>query len=95
VTDAGRLDRWNNLQWGDALLDIARDMARCYADADGTLAPHILATHRNRLRNAARCYRDAELGLLAGRVRWLSQRNNVADAWQKFDRLNAGGCGVT
>lgn len=94
MTDAGRLGRWNNLQWGDALLDNARDMARCYAAADGTLAPHILATHRKRLRNAAEFYRDAGLGLLAGRVRWLAQRENVVDAWAKFDRLNAGGCGV-
>ena len=94
MTDAGDLGRVHHLQWGDALLDDARSMARCYADADGTLALHVLSTHRMRLCSASRLYRDAGLGLLAGRVRWLSQRENVVDAWAKFDRLNAGGCGV-
>lgn len=84
------------IQMGDALLDNARGMALCYATADGLLAPRILATHRERLRNAAQFYRYAGLGLLAGRVRWLAQASemNAADAWSKFDRLNAGGCGV-
>jgi hypothetical protein len=95
MSDTARFARWNNLQWGDALLDNARDMARCYAAADGTLAPHMLATHRVRLRDAAQFFRDAGLGLLAGRLRWLAQRDNVVDAWKNFDRLNAGGCGVT
>lgn len=94
MTDAVRLGRWNNLKWGDALLDNARDMARCYAAADGTLAPLILWQHRVRLLNAAGFYHDAGLGFFAGRVRWLAQRENVRDAWAKFDRLNAGGCGV-
>lgn len=47
-----------------------------------------------KLRNAYQLYVAAGLGLLAGRVRWLAQRANVVDAWEKFDRLNAGGCGV-
>lgn len=86
--------RTESLAWGDALLDEARSMARCYADADGRLAEHIHGQHRRRLRATARYYRDAGLGLLAGRVAWLAQREHVVDAWAKFDRLNAGGCGV-
>lgn len=94
MTNTETFDRWNKLQWGDALVENARSMARCYTSADGSLATHILATHRKRLREAAALYRAAGLGLIAGRVWWLSQRDNVVDAWAKFDRLNAGGCGV-
>lgn len=43
---------------------------------------------------AARHYRAAGLGLLAGRVEWLAKQSDPATAWAKFDRLNAGGCGV-
>jgi hypothetical protein len=86
--------RTESLAWADALLNEARSMAQCYADAAGRLAEHIHGQHRRRLRATARYYRDAGLGLLAGRVAWLASRENVVDAWQKFDRLNAGGCGV-
>ena len=82
------------LALADALLGNARTMARCYADADGRLAAHIRDTHSRRLRATAQHYRDAGLSLLAGRVAWLAQQENVVDAWEKFDRLNAGGCGV-
>jgi hypothetical protein len=53
------------------------------------------------LDDASFAYKSAGLGLLAGRVAFmarrvaeLGERENVRDAWQKFDRLNAGGCGV-
>jgi hypothetical protein len=53
------------------------------------------AEHARLLEGAYGFYLAAGLGLLAGRVRWLArQRGNVLDAWEKFDRLNAGGCGV-
>jgi hypothetical protein len=53
------------------------------------------------LNDADNAYRAGGLGLLAGRVAFmarrvaeLGERENVRDAWQRFDRLNAGGCGV-
>jgi hypothetical protein len=53
------------------------------------------------LNDASVAYESAGLGLLAGRVALMARRvaelgdrENVRDAWQKFDRLNAGGCGV-
>jgi hypothetical protein len=53
------------------------------------------------LNDASVAYESAGLGLLAGRVAFMARRvaelggrENVRDAWAKFDRLNAGGCGV-
>jgi hypothetical protein len=53
------------------------------------------------LNDASVAYESAGLGLLAGRVAFMArrvaelrERENVRDAWQRFDRLNAGGCGV-
>lgn len=46
------------------------------------------------LQACAAQYRDCGLGLLAGRVEWLAKQSNLGAAWVKFDRLNAGGCGV-
>jgi hypothetical protein len=43
---------------------------------------------------ACYCYESAGLRLLAGRVRWLARQSDPGAAWVKFDRLNAGGCGV-
>jgi hypothetical protein len=50
---------------------------------------------------ACHCYQAAGLGLLAGRLTFmarrvaaLGEREDVRTAWVKFDRLNAGGCGV-
>jgi hypothetical protein len=53
-----------------------------------------------RLRAAASCYRNAGLGVLADRVTWLADSVTyhggiVVDEWAFFDRLNAGGCGVS
>ncbi len=48
------------------------------------------------LNDASVAYESAGLGLLAGRVAFMARRvaelgdrENVRDAWQKFDRLNA------
>jgi hypothetical protein len=62
------------------------DRQRGYADVE----------HARHLQAAYTFYLAAGLGMLAGRIRWLArQRGSVLDAWAKFDRLNAGGCGVT
>lgn len=79
----------------DACVDEARQLAARHADELSARAVGwVFPTYMCYLTTANRLYRAAGLGLLAGRVRWLSQRDNVVDAWAKFDRLNAGGCGV-
>ena len=79
----------------DACVDEARKLVARHADELSARAVGwAFPTYMVHLTTACRLYRAAGLGLLAGRVRWLSQRENVVDAWAKFDRLNAGGCGV-
>ena len=89
---------------GDVYYTAAATCRLC-ADADAHLAEarHLAArrtaeiaerTYMRNLTMAYRLYRKAGLGLLAGRVRWLARRENVREAWAKFDKLNAGGCGV-
>ncbi len=79
----------------DAHLAEARRLAaRRTAEITARVADWAYPTYMRHLTMAYRLYGKAGLGLLAGRVRWLAQRENVVDAWAKFDRLNAGACGV-
>ncbi len=80
----------------DAHLAEARHLAaRRTAEIAERTVDWAYPTYMRNLTMAYRLYRKAGLGLLAGRVRWLTRRENVRDAWAKFDKLNAGGCGVT
>ena len=83
--------------WADDLLDNARRLAVTFTRCDdGTfVSAAARGWYYGGLEKAASLYRDAGLGLLAGRVEWLAKAENVRAAWAKFDRLNAGGCGVT
>ena len=79
----------------DAYVAEARHLAaRRTSEIDARKPDWAYPTYMRNLTLAYRLYRKAGLGLLAGRVRWLAQRENVVDAWAKLDRLNAGGCGV-
>ena len=85
---------------GDRLVALARRMAGG-ANADGELDAEAWWDYWQALNRASNAYRDAGLGLLAGRLDYmarrvaaLGERENVRAAWAKFDRLNAGGCGV-
>jgi hypothetical protein len=78
----------------------ARELADRYYAATGGRLPSEVAVvfYRDDLLEAADCYRKAGLGLLAGRVGHFARRvalygasENVRDAWEKFDRLNASG----
>lgn len=95
----GRMnDRVNTLRWADAILDDARDIARRHTGHDGTLSNGMESFYLARLVSAASGYRSAGLTLLSNRVYHFARRvalygtsENVRDAWNAFDRLNAGG----
>ena len=79
----------------------ARGLAASHANADGFLPEHWVYEYWQLLNAADNAYRAAGLGLLAGRMAFFARRvaefgdrENVRLAWVKFDRLNAGGCGV-
>lgn len=86
---------------GDRRVTEARQMARHYASGGGFLSQGLVYEYWQVLNDADNAYRAAGLSLLAGRVAFLARRvaeygdcENVHVAWAKFDRLNAGGCGV-
>jgi hypothetical protein len=87
---------------GDNRVAEARRLAGEQANADGFLPEHWVYEYWQVLIAADNAYRAAGLGLLAGRIAFFArrvaefgERENVRDAWAKFDRLNAGGCGAT
>ena len=86
---------------GDRRVTEARQMVRHYASGQGFLPQALVYEYWQVLNDADNAYRAAGLALLAGRVAFLARRvaefgdcENVRAAWAKFDRLNAGGCGV-
>ncbi len=92
------MNRVNTLRWADAILDDARDIARQHVGHDGTLLNGMELFYVARLVSAASCYRSAGLTLLSNRVYHFARRaalygtsENVRDAWESFDRLNAAG----
>jgi len=94
--------RANCIRRGDYAIAEARRLAYCYASEHGFLPQEQLGNYMGVLVAAEINYCAAGLGLLGGRVAFFARRvaqagdrENVRDAWRKFDRLNAGGCGVT
>jgi len=86
---------------GDRCVMEARQLAQTYASGHGFLPQGWVYEYWQVLNDAGNAYRAAGLRLLAGRVAFLARRvaeygdcENVHVAWAKFDRLNAGGCGV-
>jgi hypothetical protein len=89
------------VQKGDRLIAEARRMIRDYATEHGYFPQAWVYEYWLLLNEADNAYRAAGLGLLAGRVAFLARRvaeygvrENARDSLTKFDRLNAGGCGV-
>ena len=86
---------------GDYFVAEARQLACCYASDRGFLPKILVHDYWRALDKAGIAYRHAGLGWLGGRVAFFARRvaqfgdrENVRDAWEKFDRINAGGCGV-
>jgi hypothetical protein len=80
---------------GDRLVALGRRMAGG-ANAAGELDAEAWWDYWHVLNQASNAYRDAGLGLLAGRLDYmarrvaaLGERENVRAAWAKFDKLNA------
>jgi hypothetical protein len=88
------VDRNEKLARADCYFNEARKMAVFIAQHTG-VPQHCFELFTLCMVDAARHYRAAGLGLLAGRVAYFAYRNDVLSALDKFDRLNAGGCGVT
>jgi hypothetical protein len=91
------LGRDEKLAWADFHLEAARDMAdfiSMLADNGNSVPPHCFHTFTASMLEAAWNYRAAGLALLAGRVAYFARRTDVRAALEKFDRLNAGGCGI-
>lgn len=85
------VSRHQNLVLADAYLRAARAIAKAHPGwIDGRSSNWAYSEHRRLLRAAYDFLVAAELGLLAGRVRWLAQASemNVTYAWSRFDRLN-------
>ena len=89
------------IERGDYLVAEARRMACRHSSEHGFLPQEQSYGYWEVLNASDNAYRAAGLGLLAGRLAFLARRGaefgdleNVRDAWAKFDRLNAGGCGV-
>ena len=87
-------ERRSNLCQADRWLRKAREIAVEHPEWIESRKGWAYPEYDRCLRHAHNFYVAAGLGLVAGRVRWLAQRENVVDAWVKFDKLNAGGCGV-
>jgi len=87
------VSRHRNLLLADSYLATARAIAKAHPGwIDDRSSNWAYSEHRRLLRAAYDFLVAAELGLLAGRVRWLAQASemNVTYAWSRFDRLNAG-----
>jgi hypothetical protein len=100
VTEPNMLHRKSALSFADRRLGDARRAAALASDT-GELPDGDWWDYWQALNDASVAYESAGLGLLAGRIAFMARRvaelgarENVHAAWQKFDRLNAGGCGV-
>jgi hypothetical protein len=100
VTRSSILKRMSALAFADRRLGEARRASALAGDA-GELPDGDWWDYWQALNDASVAYESAGLGLLAGRVAFMARRvaalggrENVRVAWQRFDRLNAGGCGV-
>ena len=89
------------IEKGDRHVAAARQIVREHASVCGFLPQSCVYEYWLELNEADNAYRAGDLGLLAGRLAFLARRvaefgdrENVRDALVKFDRLNAGGCGV-
>lgn len=89
------------IEKGDQHVAAARQIVREHASVQGFLPQGWVYEYWQVLNEADNAYSAAGLGRLSGRVAFLARRvaefgelENVVDAWDKFDRLNAGGCGV-
>lgn len=94
-------DRQALVAKADRAVAEARQIVRGNASTHGFLPQSCVYEYWQWLNEADNAYRAAGLGLLAGRVAFLARRvaefgdrENAVDALGKFDRLNAGGCGV-
>jgi hypothetical protein len=101
MTNSNANTRHSALSFADRRLTEARRLA-AHANTAGELHADEWWDYWQALNDASYAYASAGLGLLAGRVAFMARRvaelgdrENVRDALAKFDRLNAGGCGVT